>query len=154
MAAQGKFKAKLTPLQEAPICSSEGSGTFEATLSDDETTIEYELTYTLEAPVRQGHIHLAQKGVSGGIIVWLCQTDSSPDPAGPPPTGSPMCPDSGTAVTGTITAANIRPNMQAQGQGIANGEFDELLRAMRNGVTYANVHSDLCGGGEVRGQIK
>ena len=75
-----KFKAKLTPLQEPPICSSEGSGTFEATLSDDETTVAYELTYTLEAPsvVRQAHIHLAQKGVNGGIIVWLCQTPAIP----------------------------------------------------------------------------
>ena len=41
-AAKGKFEANLAPLQEAPICSSEeGSGTFEATLSDDETSVDY-----------------------------------------------------------------------------------------------------------------
>ena len=147
--ASGKFKADLTPLQEPPICSSEGSGTFEATLSDDETTVAYELTYTLEDPavVRQAHIHLAQKGVNGGIIVWLCQV--------PPdfidPTGlSPLCPASPGTVTGTFTSANV---IAITAQGIAAGEFDELLRAMRNGLTYANVHSDLCGGGEIRGQI-
>jgi hypothetical protein len=44
------------------VCSSEGSGTFEATLSEDDTTVAYELTYTLAALVRQAHIHLAQRG--------------------------------------------------------------------------------------------
>jgi CHRD domain len=39
-------------------------------------------------------------------------------------------------------------------QGIAAGEFDELVRAIRAGVTYANVHSEKFPGGEIRGQIK
>jgi hypothetical protein len=39
-------------------------------------------------------------------------------------------------------------------QGIDPGEFDELVRAMRAGVTYANVHTTRFGGGEIRGQIK
>ena len=38
-------------------------------------------------------------------------------------------------------------------QGIALGEFGELLRAMRKGVTYANVHSDKHPSGEIRGNI-
>jgi hypothetical protein len=53
-------------------------------------------------------------------------------------------------VTGRFTSANV---IAITAQGIAAGEVDELLRAMRNGLTYANVHSNLCGGGEVRGQI-
>ena len=39
-------------------------------------------------------------------------------------------------------------------QGIAAGEFDELVRAIRAGVTYANVHSEKFPGGEIRGQIE
>jgi hypothetical protein len=39
------------------------------------------------------------------------------------------------------------------GQGIAAGEFAELLAAMRAGVTYVNVHSTLYPGGEIRAQI-
>ena len=38
-------------------------------------------------------------------------------------------------------------------EGIAKGEFDELVRAMRAGVTYANVHSTTWPGGEIRGQF-
>ena len=39
------------------------------------------------------------------------------------------------------------------GQGISPGELDELLRALKSGVTYANVHSTKFPGGEVRAQI-
>jgi hypothetical protein len=39
------------------------------------------------------------------------------------------------------------------GQGIDPGEFNELVRAMRAGVTYANVHTEKHGTGEIRGQI-
>ena len=41
----------------------------------------------------------------------------------------------------------------ARTQGIAEREFAELVRAMRAGVTYANVHSDRWPGGEIRGQF-
>ena len=69
------------------------------------------------------------------------------------PTGlAPTCPQSGT-VTGTITAANVIAPMTPQG--IAAGEFAELVEAMRAGVTYANVHSlPQFPGGEIRGQIR
>jgi hypothetical protein len=54
-------------------------------------------------------------------------------------------------VTGTITPANI---LGPAGQGIAAGEFDEFIAAMRAGVTYANVHTAQFPGGEIRGQIE
>jgi hypothetical protein len=143
--AAGSFQARMTGVQEAPVCSSTGRGTFRATVSDDETSVAYELTYELDGTVTQGHIHLGQVLVSGGISVWLCQTASNVDPTGL----APACPASGT-VSGTFTSANvIGPTMQ----GIAAGEFAELLQAMRKGLTYANVHSNICPNGEVRGQI-
>ena len=39
------------------------------------------------------------------------------------------------------------------GQGITAGQFDELLRAIRNNTTYVNVHSSLYPGGEIRAQL-
>jgi hypothetical protein len=53
-------------------------------------------------------------------------------------------------VSGTITSADV---IGPAGQGIAPGEFDELVRALREGATYANVHTTLYPGGEIRGQI-
>ena len=32
-------------------------------------------------------------------------------------------------------------------------EFGELVRALRAGAAYANVHTTTFGGGEIRGQI-
>src|SRR5262245_41034903 len=96
--------------------------------------IDYELTYDgLEAAVTQAHIHFGQFFVSGGISVFLCNTEGFPDPSGLAPT----YPQSGT-VTGTITAENV---IGLGVQGIAAGEFAELLTAIRSGVSYANVHS-------------
>ena len=39
-------------------------------------------------------------------------------------------------------------------QGVAPGEFDELIRAIRAGVAYVNVHSSTFPAGEVRGQLR
>jgi hypothetical protein len=43
--------------------------------------------------------------------------------------------------------------LSAANQGLDAGEFDELVRAIRAGATYTNVHSLLFPPGEVRGQI-
>jgi hypothetical protein len=55
-------------------------------------------------------------------------------------------------------AADVSPAIpateMARTQGINTGEFDELLRAIRAGKTYANVHSTTWPAGEVRGQIR
>jgi hypothetical protein len=53
-------------------------------------------------------------------------------------------------VTGTIVPAQV---LTATGQGIDTGEFDEVVRAIRAGATYANVHSALFPPGEIRGQL-
>ena len=38
-------------------------------------------------------------------------------------------------------------------QGIANGDFDDLVRAVRAGAAYVNVHSTTRPAGEVRAQL-
>lgn len=133
------FRANLESFQEVPSLSTTGTGTFRVKLVDDDT-LHYELSYSgLEGgAVRFAHIHLGQPGVNGGVIAFLCGGDGKPD-----------CPASGT-VSGTITADNV---VGPAGQGIAPGEFDEMVRAMRAGATYVNVHTQSYPGGEIRGQI-
>ena len=41
----------------------------------------------------------------------------------------------------------------AAAQGIAAGEFDEFVRAIRAGATYVNVHTTGRQGGEIRAQL-
>jgi hypothetical protein len=145
--ADDDIKATLRGFEEPPAVSTVATGGFGGEISQDSTSISFTLSYSgLEAPVRHAHIHLGQMDVNGGVVVFLCQTAAFPDPTGLAPT----CPESGT-VEGTITAANV---IAVAAQGIAAGELDEVLQAIRRGVTYANVHSNKFPGGEIRGQIK
>jgi hypothetical protein len=148
----GALMAHMAANHEAPVCSATGSGTFQATINEDETAVEYQLTYTLEGTVTQSHIHLGQVGVSGGISIWLCQTTGFADPTGLAPT----CPAEGT-VSGTFTRANVigpvNQGIAGSAGGASEAEFAEVLRNIRRGLTYANVHSDICPSGEARGQI-
>jgi hypothetical protein len=133
----------LTGYQEAapvPI-STTGSGTFEASLNDAGDLISFTLTYgDLEGgAVSAAHIHFGQRGVSGGVIAFLCGGGTKPA----------ACPASGT-VTGTIGMADIQG---PTGQGIEPGSFAEAVRALRAGMVYANVHTARWPSGEIRGQV-
>ena len=67
------------------------------------------------------------------------------------------CPAPPATITGTITAADVSPNipatLAARNQGLNTGEFDEFLEALRAGALYVNVHSTTWPGGEIRSQI-
>ena len=144
------FKGKeLTGYEENLDVSTPATGSFEARLSQDGTALEYELSYSgLQGNVTQAHIHFGKRAVNGGISIWLCGTGAPGTPfAGPAAT--PTCPPSGT-VTRTVTAADV---VGPTAQGIAPGEFAEILAAMRAGHAYANVHSSLFPGGEIRAQL-
>ena len=138
--------------------STQAKGTFRARLRKNMDVIDYELSYEgLEGTVTQAHIHFGQRHTVGGIVVWLCQTvspGSNPASPAPPPVDSiaitPLCPAEGT-VSGTITPAEV---LAQTAQGIDAGQFEELVRALRAGAAYANVHSSLFTPGEIRGQIR
>jgi hypothetical protein len=139
-----RVKAYLNGYQETPsTLSTPGLGEFTAKINDDADaqTIEYELTYGgLESPAVAAHIHLGARATSGGVIAGLCNAP-----------GKPACPPAGGTVTGTITPADITG---PAAQGIAPGEFAEVVRAIRAGAVYANVHSTGRPGGEIRGQLR
>jgi hypothetical protein len=139
-----QFRAGMIGYQEVPAISTLANGSFEAQLVDD-NTLTYRLTYSASelGVVTQAHIHLGQRTANGNISVFLCSN------LGNGPAGTQACPASGE-VTGTITSTNV---IGPANQGIAPGEFAELVRALRAGVTYANVHSTTFPSGEFRGQI-
>jgi CHRD domain len=144
-----KLRARLNGFHEVPSVSTVASGDFKATIARDEQSIEYELTYSgLQGTVQQAHIHVAQRAVNGSIVIWLCGTTGVF--LGPP--GTPTCPQSGT-VARTVTAADVVAGATASQQ-LAAGELNEVIAAIRAGVAYANVHTNLSTGGEIRGQIR
>jgi hypothetical protein len=130
----------LTGYHETPAVSSTGIGEFVAEIDDEAETIAYTLSYaSLEGDAAQAHIHLGQRSVAGGVSAFLCGGGDKPP-----------CPLRAGTVTGVIDAADvIGPTVQ----GIAPGEIMELIKAIRTGTAYVNVHTSKHGGGEIRGQI-
>jgi CHRD domain-containing protein len=147
--AADNFGARLRGLEEVPSISTLGQGFFLGTLNASGTAMDYVLVYfDLQGTVQQAHIHIAQPGVNGGIVLFFC-TNLVPPAGVPIPPACPTTPGINT-VTGTLTSANV---ITQATQGIAAGEFSEVIRAIRAGNSYANVHTDLFPGGEIRGQV-
>lgn len=149
-AAQGsgnRYSAALTSSEEVPAVSSGASGTIVLDIDEGAGEIRYWLSYSgLNGTVAQSHIHFAQPGVNGGIVLWLCNATATP-PAGITP---PACPQEGT-VSGTLTADDV---LGIGTQQIGAGDLGEAIDFIRKGLGYANVHTSLSPGGEIRGQIR
>jgi hypothetical protein len=149
--SQSQFGTDLNSFNASPSLFTNGKGTSRVQIAADKTSISYELSYSgLSSAVTQAHIHFAQKGVNGGIIVYLC------DNTGFAPKGVPACPDSGT-VTGTATAADVNPPnnpLPVTTQGIAPGDFAALVAAIEHNSGYVNVHTTDFPAGEIRGQLR
>ncbi|WP_191060728.1 CHRD domain-containing protein [Geminicoccus harenae] len=132
------FVVKLDSFQEVPTLVTPGSGS--ATLRIDGSTIRYTLEYrATESTVTQAHIHIGRPAVNGGISAFLCTN------LGNGPAGTPACPKSGR-VSGTIRQAT-----GPEAQGVDN--IGELIRAIRAGAVYVNVHSAKYPAGEIRGDV-
>lgn len=138
--------------------STAGSGRFDLLIDDERGPnagqVRWQLSYgRLESAVQQAHIHLGMPAIAGGISVFLC-TNLGNAPAAPaaPTQACPQPADANDTVTisGSFMANDV---IGPSGQGISAGEFDELLRAIRAGATYANVHTVLRPSGEIRAQL-
>lgn len=135
------FRTGLTGFQETPSESTPGHGNFRARIQNNEIhyTLHYEGFEAAEGATTAAHIHFGQRGVAGGVSAFLCGGGDKP-----------ACTPTEGTFTGIVDAADV---IGPAGQGIAAGEMAELIRAMRKGYTYANVHTTLNAPGLIRGQI-
>jgi CHRD domain len=155
-----KIRANLTGYQEVPAQSSAAHAKLRAFIAGNTDQIAYTLSYAGPfnaggnppgpGAVTQAHIHFGQFAVNGGISAFLCGTASNPGPAGTPVCPQPPADGSRVSVSGTIEPADV---IGPASQGIAPGEFNELVAAIRAGVAYANIHTTINPAGEIRGQI-
>ena len=138
MAVRTNADARLSGYEEVPAISTSGHGRFSAEIGGGR--VRYTLRYDdLEGgDVLFAHIHLGRPATNGGVIAFLCGGGDKP-----------ACPASGT-VHGVIDAADVIGPVD---QGIAPGEFRELVRAIRNHAAYVNVHTETYGTGEIRGNV-
>jgi CHRD domain len=142
-----EFREKLTGYEEVQTVSTPANGEFKARVSRFSQKIEYRLTYRdFETDVTQAHIHFGARATNGGIVVFLCSNLPNP------PAGTPACPLREGTVSGELGPEDVGAGAAAQG--ITTGEFNELVDAIRAGVTYANVHSTARPPGEIRAQLE
>lgn len=136
----------LTGYSETPLAlSSPGTGKFKATIDKTAQEIRYTLTFSgLPTAVTQAHIHFGSASQSGGVSAFLCTNQ------GNGPAGTQLCPASGT-ITGTIRPADV---IGPAAQGIAAGEFAELVAGIKARTAYVNIHTTQYPAGEIRGQLR
>jgi hypothetical protein len=151
------IRTRLSGLEEtAATINTKGSGEFRATISEEGTMIKYEETWqNLSSTVTQSHIHFGRPSLSGQIVLWLCYNPALVMA----PTGVPtpqMCPlTSPATITGTLTEADVIASAVVGGQGIDTGAegFAEMVKAIRTGSAYVNVHTTNHPSGEIRGRL-
>ena len=157
-----RVRTHLAGYNETPqTINSVGSGEFKAKISSDGTTIQYELTYRdLSSNILQSHIHFGRPATTGGIVLFLC-TNLTPPANVPTPQACPTT--SPATISGTLTAADVIPLAVTcsgtppvcSGQAIDSGAagFAEMLKAIREGAAYVNVHTTNHPSGEIRGRL-
>ena len=134
-----RFSASLGGENEVPPINTAGTGAFDMTIQDP---ITFSLTFSgLSSLLTVAHLHFAPTKVAGGVMIFLCGGGNQP-----------ACPAAteGT-ITGTITAANVTG---PGGQGITPGDLDSALEAVRSDLSYANMHTTMFPGGEIRGNVQ
>lgn len=143
---RSQVREQLSGYAETPLAVSTGAtGTFRASINDRAQEISWRLSYSdLDGDVTQAHVHFGSPSQTGGISVFLCTN------LGNGPAGTQLCPPAPASISGTIRATDV---LGPTAQGIAPGEFAELVEATHAGLMYVNVHSTSFPIGEIRAQL-
>lgn len=135
------FRAELAGFNQVPPILTPGSGSFRARLAANGRSIRYQLSFSnLTSSAGAAHIHFGHTTDNGGIMAFLCGGGDKP-----------ACPDRGGTIVGTIEPEDV---LAIPSQGLEAGDFTALLRIIRAGLAYVNVHTANFPDGEIRGQIR
>ena len=130
--SEQKFIADLSGKEEVPPNESPSTGFAWVKITNDE--IRYEVNVTDMDKVNAAHIHLAEAGKNGPVVLTLFK-------------GGPTEQVNGTVGEANVTASNLEGPMKGK-------DVTDLVTAMKNGTTYVNVHTTDFPDGEIRGQLK
>ena len=129
--SEQKFTAKLSGKEEVPPNGSPSTGFAWVKITDDK--IRYEVNVTDMDKVNAAHIHLAEAGKNGPVVLTLFK-------------GGPTEQVNGTLGEANVTASNLEGPMKGK-------DVTDLVTAIKNGTTYVNVHTTDFPDGEIRGQL-
>jgi CHRD domain len=128
-AITSKYAAKLSGQNEVPPNTSKATG--EASFISSNKDLTFSISATGITSATAGHIHQGKPGENGPILVTLFNNTS---------------PTNTVEEKGVITASMLEGPLK--GKTISN-----LITAMENGDTYANIHTTQHPKGEIRGDI-
>jgi hypothetical protein len=134
-AQQGEeYSTVLSGSEEVPPTESNATGIAEITTLEENSTgvVYYTVNASNIADVTAGHIHLGKQGENGPVAATLFKYDF---------------PRNEVAASGYITADKLEGPMSGQ-------QISDLITAITNGETYANIHTEKHPNGEIRGQIR
>jgi hypothetical protein len=134
-ASHHMHKATLTGSEIVPPVETKATGEATFTLSKDGKELAYTLTVKDIENATAAHIHAGKKGENGGPLAGLF--------AGPKKEGV----FSGELAKGTITDKELMGPL-------AGKKVKDLVKIIKEGGAYVNVHTEKNPNGEIRGQIK
>jgi len=134
-AVEESFEAKLTPKDEVSSHKSKATGKAEFKLSEDGQTLIYKLYVENIIDPTAAHIHLGKKGVEGDPVVILPFDDVKKGKF------------SGLLSEGKITGMDLLGKLQDK-------PLSALVKHIKSGNTYVNIHSYGNPKGDIRGYIK
>jgi DNA-binding beta-propeller fold protein YncE len=125
------FVTALSGAQEVPPVTSDATGRSRLVLAPNTESLRYVLAVTgLDAEqILQAHIHIGPPDMNGPVAFFLAESGFT----GP--------------LLGTLT-----PDDYLSPSGFPT--YDDFLAALRDGMTYVNVHTIAHGDGEIRGQVQ
>jgi hypothetical protein len=129
------YKAVLSGSMVVPPAKTMAKGMATFVPEKGETELHYKLTVEDIENVTAAHIHLGKRGKNGAPVVGLF--------AGPKKEGK----FSGTLAEGTITQNELVGSLSGK-------TIKDMIKMIRAGDLYVNVHTDKYPDGELRGQIR
>jgi hypothetical protein len=133
---QERYVADLRASNEVPANSSSAVGRVVFLVSRDASYAEYSVEASgLTGGIRGGHFHRAATGVNGPIVLSFFFNSDGTENRAPTPGTTDL--EINKAIARTLTKAQL----------------DVILADLRAGTLYANVHTPLNPGGEIRGQM-
>lgn len=139
--AEGQYKAELSGWQETPPVVTAASG--EAVAGRERSSDSVRITVRYErlsgTPVLVA-LQLAQPGMEGGAVAFLCGGGANSRP----------CQAAPAEVTLALEAADV---LAIASQGLEAGQLEPVLAALDKGLLYVNVATPKFPAGEIRGQL-
>lgn len=141
LAFAAPINTQLSGSEEVPPVSTETSGEFSIEFNDDADRAEYSLDVFDGEDITAAHLHCAEEGENGPIVVTLYTSSSA----------------SGTDVDGLLAEAEIVDSeVEEAGEDCDDPITDvaSLEDAIEDGIVYVNVHNVEHPAGLIRGQLQ